>query len=438
MKDILISLLYFLNDFVYLYPLLMSFVWMIGGIIFANRLEKKNAEPPELKEYPPFSILVPCHNEEKNIINTVNHLLDIDYPEYEIIIIDDGSTDHTPEIFKSLCREHPQVRALYLKQNQGKAAALNTGCMIAKNDLVLTMDADAFLDPKALRWIAWHFITGPRVGAVTGNPRVLNRTSLLAKIQTGEYSTIIGLIKRTQRILGKVLTVSGVIAAFRRQALLSVGFWDTDMVTEDIDVTWKLEKNFWDVRYEPSAICWILVPETLKGLWTQRFRWSQGGVEVLKKHIDIWNDYRQRRLWPVYIEYVVSVIWAYSFWGLVCLWIFKLFFEHALPFAVMAPVPPAWTGSVLALTCIMQFLISLYLDRIYENKMFKYLFWVIWYPFMYWMISSITLLFAAPKALLKKKGVRAVWKSPDRGLEKSTRMDSENNKYSVSYSGAKG
>lgn len=419
MKDLLISTLYFLNDFVYLYPLLMSFVWMIGGIIFAHRLEKKDNEPPELKEYPPFSILVPCHNEEKNIITTVDHLLSIDYPNYEIIIIDDGSTDRTPEIFKSLCLEHPQVRVLYLKQNQGKAAALNAGCMIAKNDLILTMDADAFLDPKALRWIAWHFVTGPRVGAVTGNPRVLNRTSLLAKIQTGEYSTIIGLIKRTQRILGKVLTVSGVIAAFRRQALLSVGFWNTDMVTEDIDVTWKLEKHFWDVRYEPGAICWILVPETLKGLWRQRFRWSQGGVEVLKKHIDIWNDYRQRRLWPVYIEYVVSVIWAYSFWGLVLLWVVKIFFEHAFPFAVMAPVPPAWTGSVLALTCITQFFVSLYLDRIYEKKMFKYLFWVIWYPFMYWMISSITLLFAAPKALFKKKGVRAVWKSPDRGLEKS-------------------
>ena len=437
MKEFFIAALYFLNDFVYLYPLLMSFVWMIGGIIFAHRLEKKDAEPPKLEKYPPFSILIPCHNEENNIENTVKHLLGLNYPEYEIIIIDDGSTDNSPVVFKELCNQHPQVRAVYLKQNQGKAAALNNACMIAQNDLILTMDADAFIDPNALKWIAWHFVTGPRVGAVTGNPRVLNRTSLLAKIQTGEFSTIIGLIKRTQRILGKVLTVSGVIAAFRRQALLSVGFWDTDMVTEDIDVTWKLEKNFWDVRYEPSAICWILVPETLKGLWRQRLRWSQGGVEVLRKHFNIWTDYRQRRLWPVYTEYVVSVIWAYSFWGLVALWGLKTIFNHSLPFAVMAPVPPAWTGSMLALTCMMQFLASLYLDRIYEKKMFKYLFWVIWYPFMYWMISSFTLLFATPKALFKKKGTRAVWKSPDRGLKKASRKD-QGLEYGVSYSGAKG
>jgi biofilm PGA synthesis N-glycosyltransferase PgaC len=437
MKEFFIAILYFLNDFVYLYPLLMSFVWMIGGIIFAHRLEKKNMEPPKLKEYPPFSILIPCHNEENNIENTVNHLLGLNYPNYEIIIIDDGSTDNSPAVFKELCRRHAQVRAVYLKQNQGKAAALNTGCMVAQNDLLLTMDADAFVDSNALKWIAWHFITGPRVGAVTGNPRVLNRTSLLAKIQTGEFSTIIGLIKRTQRILGKVLTVSGVIAAFRRQALLSVGLWDTDMVTEDIDVTWKLEKKFWDVRYEPGAICWILVPETLKGLWRQRFRWSQGGVEVLRKHIDIWSDYRQRRLWPVYIEYIVSVFWAYSFWGLVILWGLKTVFNHSLPFAVMAPVPPAWTGSMLALTCMMQFLASLYLDRIYEKKMLKYLFWVIWYPFMYWMISSFTLLFATPKALFKKKGTRAVWKSPDRGLKKASRED-QDLESGVSYSEAKG
>ena len=239
----MLSLFYFINDFVYLYPLLMSFVWMIGGLIFYWRLERGFRNPPALKEWPPFSVLIPCHNEEGQISDTINQILELDYLQYEIIAIDDGSTDKTAEILHGLCKRHERVRAVYLTENQGKAAALNMGCLAAKNELLLTIDADALLDPQALKWMAWHFARGPRVGAVTGNPRVLNRTTLLAKIQTGEYSTIIGLIKRTQRIMGKVLTVSGVIAAFRRQALLSVGFWDTDMVTEDIDSTWKLEKN---------------------------------------------------------------------------------------------------------------------------------------------------------------------------------------------------
>ncbi|HID31349.1 MAG TPA: poly-beta-1,6 N-acetyl-D-glucosamine synthase [Desulfobacterales bacterium] len=414
----MITFFEFVNDFVYLYPLLMTFVWMIGGVMFYRRLEYKWGASPSLAEYPFFSILIPCHNEEGQIAETVLQLLEVDYPHYEIIPIDDGSTDNTASILHDLCKKHKQVRALYLRKNRGKAAALNTGCLMAKGELILTLDADALLDPRALKWMAWHFQKFPRVGAVTGNPRVLNRTTLLGKIQTGEYATIIGLIKRTQRLLGKVLTVSGVIAAFRKQALVSARFWDTDMVTEDIDVTWKLEKRFWDVRYEPRAVCWIRVPETIKGLWRQRFRWAQGGVEVMRKHRDIWLDWRQRRLWSVYLEYVCSVVWSYTLWSLVFLWLLQTTCNLNLPLRITPLMPPRWTGSILALTCIAQFVVSLYVDRGYEKRMFRYLFWVIWYPFAYWMISSLTVVAAAPKALLKKKGTPAVWSSPDRGVDR--------------------
>jgi biofilm PGA synthesis N-glycosyltransferase PgaC len=82
-----------------------------------------------------------------------------------------------------------------------------------------------------------------------------------------------------------------------------------------------------------------------------------------------------------------------------------------------APIPPEFTGAILALTCVIQFSVSLIVDRHYEKKMLRYLFWVVWYPFAYWMISSLTVIWAAPRALFKKKGVRAVWVSPDRGLE---------------------
>lgn len=410
--------LQFVNDFVFLYPLFMSFVWMIGALIFYNRIERKEKIPPTIDEYPFFSILIPCHNEERQIRETLIYLMELDYPNYEVVAIDDGSTDKTASILHELSRKYERVRAIYLRENQGKGAALNIACLMAKGDLILTIDADAFLDSKALKWMAWHFGKFPRVGAVTGNPRVLNRTTLLGKIQTGEYASIIGLIKRTQRILGKVLTVSGVIAAFRKQALLSVGLWDTDMLTEDIDITWKLEKHFWDVRYEPRALCWILVPETIKGLWRQRLRWAQGGIEVLRKHRDIWQDWRQRRLWPVYMESVFSTFWAYSFWILIALWIFQEIFNLILPIRFKPPIPPQWTGSILALTCVIQFAVSVYVDNVYDKKFFRYLFWVIWYPFIYWMINALTVTVAVPKALLKKKGTKAVWKSSDRGLDR--------------------
>ncbi len=406
-----------LNKFVYLYPMFTAIIWMVAGVIFFLRRERGKKVPPELDYYPKFSILVPCHNEEDVIERTISYLHTQDYPDYEIIAIDDGSTDATYEILRSLVEKYEKLRIIKLASNQGKAVALNMGAAASTAEYLMCLDADALLSRTALRWFAWHFVRFPRVGAVTGNPRVLNRTTLLGKIQTGEYATIIGLIKRTQRLLGKVLTVSGVVAAFRKRALLSAEFWDPDMVTEDIDITWKLEKRFWDVRYEPKAICWVLVPETIRGLWRQRVRWAQGGVEVLKKNRDIWFDWRQRRIWPIYIEYVLSVFWAYSLFSIICVWGLQRLGCMSFLGTVPPPVPPDWAGSILALLCLIQFFVSLTIERHYEPSILKYYFWVIWYPFCYWFISAITVVYATPKALFKPAGQRAVWKSPDRGLK---------------------
>lgn len=416
MSPFLHTFFQFISDFVYLYPLFMGFIWIIGGLFFFWRRERGNQISPVISKHPFFSILIPCHNEDEHIEESVMFLIDLDYPNYEIILIDDGSTDKTALTIHGLCEKYERVRGVYVNKNQGKASALNVGCLVAKGEYILSIDADSLLDRNCLKWMAWHFLEFPRVGAVTGNPRVINRTTLLGKIQTGEFATIIGLIKRSQRILGKILTVSGVVAAFRKEALASVGFWDTDMVTEDIDVTWKLEKRFWDIRYEPRAICWVFVPETIRGLWRQRLRWAQGGVEVLKKHNDIWTDWKQRRLWPIYIEYVISTIWAYSFWLLVAMWSVQALLKIVMPIRFVPPIPPLWTGSVLALVCLLQFTVCIYIDKKYDKKMLRYLFWVIWYPFLYWMINALALIVAAPKALLKKKGTKAVWKSPDRGI----------------------
>jgi len=282
----------------------------------------------------------------------------------------------------------------------------------------LCIDADAQLDSDALIWLAWHFNNFPRVGAVTGNPRVLNRTTLLAKIQTGEFATIIGLIKRAQRVLGKLLTVSGVIAAFRKEAILDIGLWDIHMATDDIDITWRLQRRFWDIRYEPRALIWVLVPETLEGLWRQRLRWSVGGVEVLKKNLSIWKDWKQRRLWPVFIEYVSSIIWAYCLWLVTALWVLQACFNLTQEFQFTPPLPPLWAGALLAMVSLFMFLISLALDSEYEKNMLKYLFWVIWYPMIYWILSASTVAVAFAKIMLRKKGVlgQGTWESPDRGI----------------------
>ena len=178
------------------------------------------------ESHPFFSVIIPAYNEGDIIELIVENLKDLNYPNYEVIVVNDGSTDNTGEIIdKLVIKNQPWLKVVHLEQNSGKAKALNMGILVSKGHFLVTIDADCMLDKEAINWFAWHFLSYPRVGAVTGNPRVWNRTSLLGKIQAGEYSSIIGLIKRTQRIVGKILTVSGVIAAYRKSAMLDCGLF---------------------------------------------------------------------------------------------------------------------------------------------------------------------------------------------------------------------
>ena len=272
-------------DFVFFWPLFMSVLWVTGGLYFWFQLERhwswdKETPPPSLAGEPLISILIPCFNEERNARETISAALDQRYKNIEVIAINDGSSDNTADVLQQLAQEQPRLRVINLAENQGKAVALEAGAAAARGDLLVCIDGDALLDRDTAVYLVAPLIQYPHVGAVTGNPRIRTRSSLIGRIQVGEFSSIIGLIKRTQRIYGRVFTVSGVIAAFRRQALADVGYWSPDMITEDIDISWKLQLRHWDIFFEPRALCWILMPETLKGLWKQRLRWAQGGAEV--------------------------------------------------------------------------------------------------------------------------------------------------------------
>ncbi len=406
--------------FAFYYPLFMAWIWIIGGLWFYFRHERRGQglveELPPSSDPPPCSLLIPFFNEQEHVRDTVAYALASTYPQFEVVAIDDGSADQTGAILDELARHDSRLRVVHLDQNQGKAVALRTGAAAARHEFLLCIDGDALLHPHAAAWAMQHFADGPRVGAVTGNPRILNRSTLLGRVQVGEFSCIIGLIKRAQRTYGRIFTVSGVIVAFRRAALQRIGYWNEDMITEDIDVSWRLQLDHWDVRYEPRALCYIYMPETLKGLWTQRLRWAQGGVEVLMRYGRNLSTWRNRRFWGVALEYFTSVVWAY-----VMLLIFVLFFAGLV---VDVPAPwrvntllPTWNGLVLGCTCLMQFLVSLWVDRRYERKRFwgNY-FWVIWYPLLYWMLSMLTVVVALPRTLLSRRGRRARWTSPDRGL----------------------
>ncbi len=410
-----------IEGFIYYYPLFMAYIWMFGAIIFYSRYEwhqQGNAEHlPELKDYPPVSILIPCYNEAENIRETIDVLLRQKYPDYEIIAINDGSKDNTLEILQDLAEQHPQLRVINLHTNQGKAMGLRTAALLANSEILICIDGDALLAPEAIAWMVRHFNDNPTVGAVTGNPRIRNRSTLLGRIQVGEFSAIVGMIKRAQRSYGKVFTVSGVIAAFRKSALHDVGYWSNDMVTEDIDISWKLQLAGWTIYFEPNALCWVLMPETLDGLWQQRARWAQGGTEVLLRYFPALFRWSSRGMWLLYGECLISIFWAF------------LILLHLLyvPVALLNEstnqslhdLSPSWTSMLLSLTCLIQFGVSLFIDSRYEAStggVARYYYWMVWYPIVYWLINVGTTIVGSVRAIKKKRGLRAVWVTVDRGL----------------------
>jgi biofilm PGA synthesis N-glycosyltransferase PgaC len=410
------SVLKIASDFIFFYPLVMTHVWLVGALFFYFKWERNQVAVPKLASYPPISILLPCHNEGENVRETIEGLLRQEYPSFEIIAINDGSTDNTGALLNELSRRHPQLRVVHLAANQGKAMGLCAGALMSNNEYLVCIDGDAILDAQACTWMMSH-LAWPHVGAVTGNPRIRNRSTLLGRIQVGEFSSIVGIIKRAQRIYGRLFSVSGVVVAFRKRALWEVNFWTPDMITEDVDITWKLQRAGWEIRFEPNAKCWILMPETIAGLWKQRLRWAQGGSEVFLRNFGIFSHWNQRHMWLVFFELATSLLWVYTTAIVLFVSAVLLLTGHGDALPESHFVSANNTFFILVLSSLVQFAIGLFLDSRYESHLWKTYLWIIWYPFLYWIMIACATFVGFPKALFKKRGQRALWTSPDRGFK---------------------
>jgi biofilm PGA synthesis N-glycosyltransferase PgaC len=407
-------LIQIVENYIFWYPFLMSLFWIAGSIIFSATRENEEEIDLEKYSWPKISILVPCYNEEETIGETIEYLNELSYPDFEIIAVNDGSRDNTEKILIELAEKFQRLRIISCRENKGKANALHIAAHAASSEYLLCIDSDALLDDFAPYYLIRHFLEkGERVGAVTGNPRIRNRDTLLGKLQLVEYASIIGSIKRTQRVIGKVMTVSGVIVAFRKRALVDVGLWDRDMITEDIAVSWKLQRRFWDIRYEPRALCWMLVPETLPGIWKQRVRWAQGSQEVVIRHWDIFKDYRQRRIWPIYLEQILSTTWSLLWLIVTVYFIFRAADINQLLIWI------SFNSFTMVIMSCIQLYMSLLNDSKYDNVL-KYYFWAAWYPTVYWIVNVFVVISAIPKSIRSRmKGGYATWNSPDRGNRSS-------------------
>ncbi len=389
------------------YPIFSSSLWVISSVVFFFRRERR-VPPPGDTGYTPFvTVLMAAFNEEEHIVSTIIGCLKIDYPNFEIVIVNDGSTDATVDKIRPFAQAG-KVRLIDKSKNEGKAMALNDAIPLTNGEILLILDADAVPDSGILNAMVPHFRAG-RVGAVTGNPRVLNRRSLLAKMQAIEFASIVSLQRRGARVWGKLLTMSGVVGAFHRNALLDSGLFSPEMSTEDIDLTWKLQLKFYDIRYEPRAIVWMRVPVSLGGLWRQRRRWATGLAQVIRRHGKETLSWKARRLSPVLIESYLSILWAYCFVVFVVLW--AVSYATGYPPIGASPIPNYW-GMLIGTMCLVQLFVGVLLDRRYDRHLPWYYSIAVLYPLIYWMLMATVTFVSTPGGLLRTRnnGEPARWK----------------------------
>ncbi len=232
---------------------------------------------------PPVSIIVPAYNEGPNIQASLRSLLRQDYPRFEVLVVDDGSTDDTFERAQAMAgRARGATVRVISKRNSGKAGALNAGIALARYPYVLCMDGDSRLSETTLRRAVRHF-RDPGVAAVAGNVKVVNRRNLWTRMQALEYIEGLNMARRAQGFMRAVNIIPGPIGVFRRDVLQRLGGYDTDTYAEDADLTLKILAAGWRVEYEDQAIAYTEAPENLVSLIKQRYRWTRGILQALGK-----------------------------------------------------------------------------------------------------------------------------------------------------------
>lgn len=271
---------------------------LIGSDVYDFRQLLKQRSNRHKRPYRPLiSVIIPAYNEETGVIRTIRSVMASTYSRRQIIVVNDGSTDRTLAMLKSFQRRHPGKFTLVSQANAGKAAAINRGVTRhAKGNLVMVLDADSLLHPEALGNMVAHF-RDPRVIAAPSNVKILPSRSLLGLAQRFEY-LISYRMKRALSVLRMEYIVGGVGSTFRKSVLLKVGLYDTDTITEDIDLTLKLIARYgnkkYRIQYAADAFTYTEHVMTFKSLVKQRFRWKFGRFQSFLKHGGLFFS-RQRK-----------------------------------------------------------------------------------------------------------------------------------------------
>jgi peptidoglycan-N-acetylglucosamine deacetylase len=257
---------------------------IVGLFAIIDRLRKpyRQASPGF---NPRVAVLIPAYNEETVIVRTIRSVLNSDYTNLHVIVIDDGSSDRTPEVASTaFAKEIKAGRVQVLtKRNEGKAAGLNYALDRMKEEIFVGIDADTVIAPDAISKLIPHF-EDPRIGAIAGNAKVGNRVNLWTRWQALEYITSQNFERRALDLFHVVTVVPGAIGAWRTAPVKAAGSYPLNTVAEDADLTMNLLEQGLRVDFEDRALAYTEAPVDAKGLMRQRFRWSFGTLQAIWKH----------------------------------------------------------------------------------------------------------------------------------------------------------
>jgi peptidoglycan-N-acetylglucosamine deacetylase len=280
-------LAFVLADFLLNGVTLLFFVMLVISAAFsliyiALSLVRRPHGPIDPAYTPPVTVVIPAFNEEKVIAACVGSVLRSDYPDFQVCIVDDGSTDHTADVVRKLVAGNPQVHLLR-EENAGKWHAANLALSRITTPIFVVADADSIFLPDTIRWLVQSF-KDERVGAVAGLVEVGNRVNLLTDFQHQEYMVTQNVLRRAHEFFDGILVVPGAVGAWRTKAVHEGGGFSGETITEDADLTVAVHRAGYRVRFEERARSVTEAPVSVRAFLRQRLRWQLGMLQVSWKH----------------------------------------------------------------------------------------------------------------------------------------------------------
>lgn len=395
---------------------------VLEGLVMLYYLPKRKRQAPLyaaarkqlFQQKPLLSIIVPGKNEGKHLPKLVQTLRQQSYPFYELIVVDDGSDDNTPQICRELERQGLIDCFIRNGVRGGKASAANTALQFARGNYIIHIDADSHMAVDALETIMLPFLLDAEVGCVGGDVRVANYSDSLATQTQGiEYAKSLMLGRTVSSELGILRIVSGAYGAFRKDVLNQIHGWDVGPGL-DGDITLKIRKLGYKVVHEPASVCYTNVPKTYKQLAKQRYRWDKSMIRFrVRKHRDIlmpsaefnWRNFisiadnlifnllldikwviyfvQIVQMSSAYIAFLLIINYVFYFLANIIQWLFSVIMQRSLgqkpnyQSLMFIPLMPLYTGTFLRLVRTFAYVMEFIHKRSYADK---------WNP---WKVSKI-------------------------------------------------